>query len=287
MTKGLIPSIHTLFRDIQYLEDYVNCVKRLTTVSPRENLANTMKRKFTGVNQRQGQLKLQISEDKFIYRKGTPQDQIDYGYRQLHAFAMRYWPDMPKEPEKEDPRIKAPTRANLVTLRRFANLATELGFKSDQITKLRQHRERENTPAAVPPQSKPALVTSGKGVPLKNRCGKQTTREFKEDRQFLFISNLHNKWEEHGNNITSFFVRKSVYLAFFGELSTIYDGSWRDKSSPGSNPQSVGGSTPGAGADISHDLPINNMGQSHQSQHSIGIYDNILTLYQQTSARNI
>jgi hypothetical protein len=115
----------------------------------------------------------------------------------------------------------------------------------------------------VPPQSKPALVTSGKGVPLKNRCGKQTTREFKEDRQFLFISNLHDKWEEHGNNIILFFVRKSVYLAFFGELLTIYDGSWRDESSPGSNPQSVGGSTPGAGADISHDLLIDNMGQSH------------------------
>jgi hypothetical protein len=79
---------------------------------------------------------------------------------------------MPKEPKKEDPRIKALTRANLVILRRFTNLATELGFKSDQITKLRQHRERENTPPAVPPQSKPALVTSGKGIPLKNRCGK-------------------------------------------------------------------------------------------------------------------
>jgi hypothetical protein len=100
-------------------------------VSPQENLANAMKRKFTGVNQRQGQLKVQISENKFIYRKGTPEDQIDYGYRQLHAFAMRDWPDMPKEPEKEDPRMKAPTRANLATLRRFADLATELGFHSD------------------------------------------------------------------------------------------------------------------------------------------------------------
>jgi hypothetical protein len=74
----------------------------LTALSPGQSLSNTMKRRFTGVNQRQGQLKIQVAEDKFIYRQGSPEDQVDFGCRQIHAFAMRNWPDMPKEPEIED-----------------------------------------------------------------------------------------------------------------------------------------------------------------------------------------
>ena len=103
MVEGLIPLFYTLFRDVQYLEDCVNCVKRLIALSPGESLSNAIKRRFTGVNQRQGQLKIQVAEDKFIYRQGTPEDQVDFGCRQIHAFAMRNWPDMPKEPEIEDP----------------------------------------------------------------------------------------------------------------------------------------------------------------------------------------
>lgn len=74
MIEGLLPSFYTLFRDVQYLEHCVNCVKRLTTLSPGQSISNTIKRRFTSVNQRQGQLKVQVTEDKFIYKQGTPED---------------------------------------------------------------------------------------------------------------------------------------------------------------------------------------------------------------------
>jgi len=93
MVEGLIQLFYILFRDVQYLED---------CMSPGQSLSNTMKQRFTGVNQRQGQLKLQVAEDKFIYRLGTPEDQIDFRCRQIHAFAIRNWPDIPKEPEIVD-----------------------------------------------------------------------------------------------------------------------------------------------------------------------------------------
>ena len=35
MIEGLIPSFYTLFRDVQYLEHCVNCVKRLTALYPQ------------------------------------------------------------------------------------------------------------------------------------------------------------------------------------------------------------------------------------------------------------
>ncbi|KAH6696623.1 hypothetical protein BKA61DRAFT_441268, partial [Leptodontidium sp. MPI-SDFR-AT-0119] len=35
IVEGLIPSLYTFFIDVLYLENYVNCVKRLTTLSAR------------------------------------------------------------------------------------------------------------------------------------------------------------------------------------------------------------------------------------------------------------
>ncbi|KAH6721992.1 hypothetical protein BKA61DRAFT_451319, partial [Leptodontidium sp. MPI-SDFR-AT-0119] len=39
MVEGLIPSLHTFFMDVLYLENCVNCVKRLTTLSARQSLS--------------------------------------------------------------------------------------------------------------------------------------------------------------------------------------------------------------------------------------------------------
>ncbi|CAG8978002.1 hypothetical protein HYALB_00000671 [Hymenoscyphus albidus] len=281
MIEGLIPSFYTLFRDVQYLEHCVNCVKRLTALSPQQTLSTSMKGRFTGVNQRQGQLKVQVAEDKFIYKHGTPQDQVDFGYRQIHAFAMRNWPNMPKEPGTEDPQMKTPIKADLDTLRRFADLAAELGFKSDQITNLQQHPESGNAPTEHP-QSRPILVTSGKGVPVKKRCWKPSTREFKEDQQFLFINHLHDERQEQGSSVTSLFVRKSVYLAFFGKPSATHDIGQTDDP-----PQSVGGSPQASGIHESTFSPNDNTRQSERStEHSGENYDGILTLYQQREARS-
>lgn len=170
MIEGLIPSLHTLFRDVGYLEHCVNCVKRLTALSPQQSLSRSMKGRFTGANQRHGRVKVQVTEGKFVYRQGTPEDQVDFGYRQLYAFAMRHWPDMPKEPEIEDPQMKAPTKADEATLGHFADLAAELGFHSDQITDLQQYSGRGDAPAEYH-QSNPILVTSGKGVHVKKGAG--------------------------------------------------------------------------------------------------------------------
>ena len=62
----------------------------------------------------------------------------------------------------------------------------------------------------------PLLVTSGPRVPRKQRCGLPNAQAHEEDCKFVFINNLHNESQEQGEGITSFFVLRSKYFAFFG-----------------------------------------------------------------------
>ncbi|OBT39549.1 hypothetical protein VE00_09472 [Pseudogymnoascus sp. WSF 3629] len=189
MVDGLIPSLFTFFKDVRYLELCNNCVKRLVT------------------------------ENSFIYWRGTCEKRIDMGCRGLNAFAMRNYPDIPKEAVAEDPMKKPIARADNAVLRLYADLATELGFVSPEITNLQQYPC--STAAVVEnPRSSPPLVTPGPGVARAKRCGIPRRRAYEEDRGSLFINHLHDGRQDQGEGITSFFVRRSVYFAFFGRPAT-------------------------------------------------------------------
>jgi hypothetical protein len=64
--------------------------------------------------------------------------------------------------------------------------------------------------------SSPALVSDNPDA-SGNRCGFPDKDAQQEDSKFLFIPQLHNESDEQGEDVTSFFVRRSVYLAFFGK----------------------------------------------------------------------
>ncbi|PVH68797.1 hypothetical protein DL98DRAFT_662003 [Cadophora sp. DSE1049] len=95
---------------------------------------------------------------------------------------------------------------------------TDLGFASDEITALKQ---LGTDARRTYPRSRLILVTSGPGVALSVRYGKPRCRSSKADRNLLFIDHLHNTRQDQGDGITSFFVRKSVYLTFFSRPSRI------------------------------------------------------------------
>jgi hypothetical protein len=126
---------------------------------------------------------------------------------------------MPKEQVKDCVKRAAPT-ADPAVLRRFADLAGELGFadplgfEGTGIATLRQYPASR---AVNPPRSRPPLlVTSGPGVKKAQICRIPHSLAYEEDRDALFISYLYDERQEQGEGITSFFVRKYVYLAFFG-----------------------------------------------------------------------
>lgn len=64
----------------------------------------------------------------------------------------------------------------------------------------------------------PFLVTVGPSQDRVKRSRRANKRTHEEVKKFLFISNLHSEREEQGEGITSFFVTRSRYLAFFRNL---------------------------------------------------------------------
>ena len=218
MVDGLILTLSSFFKDLNYLQLLIDCLKRLVIVPKRRSVCETIQSKYTGVNQQEGQVKIQVTEDAedtFVYKSGTDADRVDLGWRQLVALAMRYYPYMPRDPIKEDAVKKATTRADQAVLRQLADLAYQLGFESTQIHALRQHSS-SRIAGDDDPQFPPLHVTSGAGIEMRQRSGIPRTQAYKEDRYSLFINPLHDTQAYQGEGITSFFVRKSVYLAFFG-----------------------------------------------------------------------
>ncbi|OAF55374.1 hypothetical protein VC83_08336 [Pseudogymnoascus destructans] len=168
---------------------------------------------------------------------------------------MRDYPDLPAPREVKTTKKKkllakarAPN-ANEAKLSDFAVLAGKLRFKSDEITALMlrssdrkiardallraRNQDRYDYGdgdieshidkilglfATARPrnteQSCPALVSDGPDR-AGPRCGFPDEEAHARDRRFLYISNLQSDQEEQGESITSFFVRRSVYFAFF------------------------------------------------------------------------
>ncbi|ELR03478.1 hypothetical protein GMDG_06208 [Pseudogymnoascus destructans 20631-21] len=164
--EGLIPSLATFFKDIGYLERLTNCIKRLT--GDNVQISHAFKQLFSPVDQKDsriritdGQAKIQVAENAFVYGQGMRRDQVDLGYWQITAYAMRHFADMPKEPVKEDRVMQPAAMADRAVLRRFADLADQLGFTGPRIKHLQQY------PAALaeqaPPSEHPPLITSGSG----------------------------------------------------------------------------------------------------------------------------
>jgi hypothetical protein len=212
---GFIPSLATFFEDVDYLELLSDCVKRLTGSKLKKTVSENLELLFTGVNQKEDRVKIQVGEDSFVHRQGTRADQIDLGSRQIFAFAMRHYPDMPKEKVRKDRVKKAEPKADPAILRGFGDLANALGFKSPGILKLLQY------PACQPVREGllsegPFLVTSGPGEAKSRRGGAPFVSAYDAELEYLFVDHLHDEKVVHGEGITSFFVRKHIYLAFFG-----------------------------------------------------------------------
>ncbi len=193
----LIPSLYTFFEDINYLQVLVDCLKRLTSISLNNTISTALERAFS---------KKGSSNPNLV-------DQCGLGIRKLYAYAMRHFLDMPREVNTKHALAKAKIRVDRMVLREFAELASHLGFESPEITKLREHSHP--TAATQSRSSKRLLVENGPGEPKKRRCGLPRREAYEKDCVFLNLRNIHKK-EEIGEGIPSFFVRRSVYFAFFG-----------------------------------------------------------------------
>lgn len=132
-----------------------------------------------------------------------------------HYYQM---PPSPKESIRKELIIRPMAHAVPRVLREFAELAERLGFESPEITDPKQY---PTVPRSQTETLRPVFITDGPGVKKKWRSGLPNTEDYLEDSRFRFTNYLHNRDEEQGESTTSFFVRKSVYFAFFGTPSPL------------------------------------------------------------------
>ncbi|KAK6380192.1 hypothetical protein LTS17_005381 [Exophiala oligosperma] len=250
----LIASLHTFFEDAKYLSACSDCLKRLLKLSPGDTVFTAFRRKFPYHADEDDQVVIETAESSFVFRRGLATDRLDLGYRQLWLFAMRHYREIPLEAKKRKKDLLAKARvdkADVQVLSEFAALADRLGFESDEIQVLNQQSsDQEIARNALLKARKPdryqydeigfeALVSQivtlfASATPLRcessspsvasenldasgHRCGFPDEDAQQQDSKFLFISHLHKAVEDQGEDVTSYFVRRSVYMTFFGE----------------------------------------------------------------------
>ncbi|KAL4861129.1 hypothetical protein BDV12DRAFT_204336 [Aspergillus spectabilis] len=251
---GIIPSLHTFFRDISYLELCANAVKRLVLLNKqqltvRSALVHSFRSRRSG-----GACLVQTSETRFRRQLGANDERIASGYRQIWMYAMRHYPDMVKDVQsgkKANPtRAKARAKADESVIHGMATLAEKLGFRNPQIKAiLRQSPDQQIARAAllkarkpdhyhydsgifeslieqiagcfalaIPNEAAPAAHITGRAIKLKDRCGAPQEQTQQLDRPHIFLDTLHSATVLQ-RNLPSLEVRRSVYYAFFGKSS--------------------------------------------------------------------
>ena len=195
---------------------------------------------------------IQISEYTERLQRAGSAEHLDLGYRQVWLFAMRNYILMPTDPKNNDNLLAKPNRAmaDAYTIYDMADLARCLGFYFSEIESILQgfsdrqitrdtflqarkpHCFRYNVgefdalvdriveyfSAAVSyePQRNPELLADST-VKARARCGISQKRTHRQDSLYLFIDYLHKDEIIIADTITTFFVCRCVYFAFFGK----------------------------------------------------------------------
>ena len=152
-------------------------------------------------------------------------DRLDLGYRQLFLYTMRHHREMIhgstrielKGKRRGAEGIKMPKEVEKLAWYGFASLANRLGFTSPAITALKLMDR--NTVEVGSERSKPSFVIEGPVESFKRRSGRPFDLIYEQSQCYLFLDDMHSKDKRRGRGITLFFVRRSIYMAFFDQLS--------------------------------------------------------------------
>jgi hypothetical protein len=250
----LIPSLYTFFEDLKFLKAPEKIMKSLIEPPFKGSLRVMMEQHFTGANQPSRVIHFQNTETFQL----SPAQIVECGYQQLLLDPLRNFRKMIEEcPRKEKDRPKPIImESDPVAWHKYASLASRLGFDSPAIQKLKDDDPYEKYARASlqksclsesytfdeaafescvekiastlatatkksPHPVTPALVTDGVGLDLPRRCGRFFETAHDQDRELLFLETLNSTFQnQRGKSITSFFVRRCVYFAFFGEQLT-------------------------------------------------------------------
>lgn len=242
---GIVPSLHTFFDDFKCFESWAHCLTRLSPCT-RSTVRLTMKGLHASSSN--NICMIQTSEYTFSERAISADEQFEVAYRQLWLYAMRHYPQMPRDPKRKE-RLARPrsATANERVVSGMGHLAHRLGFDSSEIQELIGQAPdrliaRNALLQARDPESfevddatvdsiighiitcfdmiRPKGVVTvpptrvSRSVPRKSRSGHPTLKALVQDRALLFLDHIHTAAVP--DLVTTAFVRHCVYFAFFG-----------------------------------------------------------------------
>ncbi|KAH7303357.1 hypothetical protein B0I35DRAFT_326898, partial [Stachybotrys elegans] len=189
---------------------------------------------------------VQVSDSSVKSIPAGRADPFDIAYRTLWLFAYREYEEMPVEVKKK---VAGPAKgqANEEILFEFASLAHKLGFRSDQIESLRhgdpdreiarrllltarspnrfRYNDLDGCIRQVAGLIKSAqAISDGEGMDdgrwiddgKPERSGKPKPHDHLRDKSKMFINTLHTSLNRE-TTVSSFFIQRSSYFAFFGK----------------------------------------------------------------------
>ncbi|KID60053.1 hypothetical protein MBR_10470, partial [Metarhizium brunneum ARSEF 3297] len=246
----LIPSLFTFFEDRKLLNDAAGCIKKILHVGPDDTVTGVLNQRFTNANQREDQCIIQLSETTFTSVAGDINTRLDLGIRQLWLAAFRNYKELPADTQKKDLLAVSRTKANETVLHELASLAARLGFVSDQLEEILETSSDRKVAeqalfaarqpgrymfrdpeaciqqivdafaAAVPASESKALLETEDEVREHERppqrCGRPNDTDYRYDKTRLFLPQMHADVYSEMREMTSTFVRRSVYCAYFG-----------------------------------------------------------------------
>lgn len=234
--RRLIPSLQTFFEDLKYLRDLDRCIRRLIRPARLQTVRQALRYAFA--------------------RDPAGVHGFDQAYRRLWLYAMRHLEDLrPGSVLLESCERVDPRRKTLYLEHGFAREARSLGFESPEIDALletdpdrieiHEMMVRTRPPslfiwpddqtvkdyiehsalflAQTQPKKaltdQPTLIEPGSGESdLKRRCGRPYSRAFEQSARFLTLEHVHMAESIEIGGLSTFFIRRDVYLSFFGPL---------------------------------------------------------------------
>ncbi|KAI9147309.1 Cytochrome P450 monooxygenase FSL4 [Paramyrothecium foliicola] len=249
----LIPSLFTFFEDRKFLACAAETLRHIFDVKPGNTLTCTLEGSFTDINQKSDRCKIQVSSRLFATIPGDKEVRKDLGIQQLWLAAGRDHNELPPEPRKKVRLVQPKTALNASTLFELASLAFQLGFESDKIYNILktdpdrqiaeqalqtarrpeyfQYLDREEsiqkmvdifrTATAFSNSSAVGDFSRGECEKTPRRYGTPLDEDQKYERIHLFLPALEDYVQERNGNITTLFIRKSVYWAYFGRPPSV------------------------------------------------------------------
>lgn len=247
--KGMIPTLHTFFEDIKYLEPCAKVMKGLLPTKSKRSIFQ----EFMGSYFPPQQLGVQHAyQDCRIHRMESGEDARMLAYQQLWLFALRNFPEMTntstrKVQDRDKPVVVEPSP---VLWHDLGCLASSLGFETAAAKRYRdrdpetetaisflQRVTQEISSTAKPvtdiadilrslrierKPTKPPSFSSSHILPSR-RYGRPFEDDHVEDKDRLYLPQMYSIPRASGQNISTFYRKWSMFRAFMGiDLVSLY-----------------------------------------------------------------